>query len=104
MAQIINITTAQFPELTKAGRVLVDFWSPTCGPCRMQGKILEEMAADKDLAEVKFLKVNVYEEMDLAVQFQVNAIPMLLVFKDGAVTKSFVGVQSAETIKEAVLA
>jgi len=104
MAQIINVTTAQFNEMTKEGRVLVDFWSPTCGPCRMQGKILEEMAGDKELADIKFLKVNVYEEMDLAVHYQVNAIPMLLVFKNGTVAKSFIGVQSAETLKEALQA
>lgn len=69
--------------------VLLDFWAPWCGPCRMVGPILEEIAQER--ADVKVGKVNVDEQPDLASQFSVMSIPTLVVMKDGKVANQTVG-------------
>lgn len=100
---IQTISATQFTEFTKTGTALVDFWHPACGPCRMQGRILEEMADDNDLSEVKFLKVNVQEAMALAEEFEIASVPTLYVFKNGERVKEFIGVQNAEILKKSLL-
>lgn len=82
--------------------VLVDFFAPWCGPCKMMGPIIDELAEEvKDKAEV--YKVNVDEEGELANRFQVMSIPTILVFKDGEVLEQFVGVSQKEQLKKALL-
>lgn len=70
--------------------VLVDFWATWCGPCRMIAPIIEEIAEEFS-GKVKVGKVNVDEEMELAMQYKVEVIPTLLYFKDGKVVKKSVG-------------
>ena len=86
---ILHVNESEFDRevLQDSGTVLVDFWATWCGPCRMLSPIVDEVAEER--TDVKVGKVNVDEQMELAMRFQVSSIPMLVVFKDGkAVAKS----------------
>ncbi len=89
----VTITTANFEEtvLKSDKPVVLDFWATWCGPCQMQGPIIEEFAEKHD--DVLVGKVNVDEESDLAEKFNIMSIPSILVFKGGELTAKAVGVQ-----------
>ncbi len=103
MSEII-LTNETFSQevLQSQVPVLVDFWAPWCGPCRLQGPIIEELAKEVDQAKFKIAKLNVDENQPLAGQYNVMSIPSLLVFKNGQVVKQLVGVQNKETLKAAL--
>ena len=83
--------------------VLVDFWAEWCGPCRMLGPILDDLAKEHE-GKVKVAKVNVDESQELARQFGVKSIPMLLFFKDGKVADTVIGVQSKDALAKRLAA
>jgi len=78
---------------------LVDFWATWCGPCRMQGRILEELDKEITQGQAKLCKVNVDEQQELAAQFGVDTIPTLLFYKDGKITNQAIGVRDKDALK-----
>ena len=90
---VIHIDRNNFQsEVLNSDRpVLLDFWAPRCGPCRMVGPILDEIAGER--GDIKVAKVNVDEQPELAGQFGVMSIPTLVVMKDGKVVQQAVGVR-----------
>ncbi len=95
---VINIGQANFSsEVLNADRpVLLDFWAPWCGPCRMVGPILEDIAAERP--DIKVCKVNVDEQPELAVQYGVTSIPTLMVVRDGQVVNQSMGARPKSQI------
>ncbi len=91
---VINITNANFTQevLESDGKVLVDFWAPWCGPCRMVSPIVEEIAAEN--AAIKVAKINIDEQPQLASQYGVMSIPTLMVFENGEVADKAVGARN----------
>ena len=87
---IVKLTKDNFETLANGPKpLLVDFWAPWCGPCRMGGPIVEEIAAEQD--DIVVGKVNVDEEMELAMEFGVSSIPTLIVLKEGHLTAQAIG-------------
>lgn len=94
----LNITSANFKrEVLESDKpVIVDFWATWCGPCRMLGPVISEIAEENP--DIKVCKVNVDDEPDLAQQYGVMSIPFVVSFKGGQLHKSSVGVQPKEAI------
>lgn len=80
--------------LEEKGYVLVDFYADWCGPCKMTAPIIEELA--NEISDVKFVKVNVDENPELASNYQVFSIPTFIIFKDGKAVHQFVGAMGKE--------
>ncbi|MBY0124015.1 thioredoxin [Bacillus sp. S/N-304-OC-R1] len=96
---IINATDQTFSTETGSGVVLVDFWAPWCGPCKMIAPVLEELDAEMG-DKVKIVKIDVDENQETAGKFGVMSIPTLLVFKNGEAVDKVVGFQPKEALAE----
>lgn len=100
---MLSVNTSNFASEVEnfKGLVVVDFWAPWCGPCRMLGPIFEELASDFSEDEnIKFVKVNTDENPEIARKFQIRGIPTIKFIKGGKEVDQQVGAVPKEVIKE----
>lgn len=99
---VLKISQEDFKKevLEDKGVVFVDFYADWCGPCKMTGPIIDELA--NEVTNVKFIKVNVDENPDLASQYSVFSIPTFLIFKEGKVVHQMVGAMGKEAFLEEI--
>lgn len=100
MALEINTNNFEKEVLEAKETVLVDFWAPWCGPCRMQAPILEKFAEANP--EVKVVKINVDDNQKLAMDFNITSIPSLIVFRNGEAVNCAIGLQSKGALEDLV--
>jgi len=102
-ANLIELDDAAFDEIVHNSGVpvLVDFWAPWCGPCKMMSPIVQEIA-DEYAGKAKICKLNTDDARDSAIEFGINAIPTTILFKDGQVKNKWVGLTSKKDLCAAI--
>lgn len=97
----VTTTAATFEKLIdRDGIVLIDWWAPWCGPCRMFGPIFETASAKHE--DIAFAKINTDEEQDLAAEFQIQSIPMLMAFRDRVLVFAQAGALPAPALEQLI--
>ncbi|WP_200762726.1 thioredoxin [Nitrosophilus alvini] len=99
MGKYLELNASNFDSTIKDGVVLVDFWAPWCGPCRMIAPVIDELAEEYE-GKAKICKVNTDEEQDIAIRYGIRSIPTILFFKDGELVDQMVGAASKQAFKE----
>jgi thioredoxin 1 len=98
---VLELTDSDFAAAIGTGVTLVDFWAPWCGPCRMQGPIIDQVAQATQ-GKAKVAKVNIDTAAATATTHGVQSIPTLIIFKDGQALQQFVGVRSGKDLITAI--
>ena len=98
---IVTLTTSNFADETAKGVVMVDFWATWCMPCKAMAPVIEEIAG-QTVGKVKEGKVDIDQNGPLANRFGIQSIPSVLIFKDGQLMETFVGVQSKAALVNAL--
>lgn len=98
---IINATDQNFAENIKEGLVLVDFWAPWCGPCKMIAPVLEELSGEVE-GKANIVKVDVDDNQKTASDFGIMSIPTLILFKDGEAVEKIAGFQPKESLAKLI--
>jgi len=100
---MIEITKQNFKTevLDFSGKVLVDFWAPWCGPCQMLGPVMEEIATENE-GKVKVVKLNVDDNQDISAEYNVSAIPTVILFDNGQIKETFIGFKQKQDYLAAV--
>jgi len=103
MGNVLALNDSNFDaEVLRSDQpVLVDFWAPWCGPCRMIAPIVEQLSAENS-GKAKIAKLNVDDSPNLAASYGVNSIPTVMIFKNGEVVDRFVGVQAKTRLQDAL--
>lgn len=98
---VLKLTSENFEKevLQNEGKVLLDFYADWCGPCRMMGPIIDSISEELE-ENVKVGKINVDDNQEIAMQYQIMSIPTIMIFKNGEPQKTFVGVRDKEEIIE----
>jgi len=97
-----ELNEKNFDSEVGKGKVIVDFFAPWCGPCKMMGPVFEELSSEIDSSEVKFAKVNTEEHPNLAQRYAIMSIPCFVVFNDGEEVERIIGGMSKEDLKERI--
>ena len=97
----LHLTTANFDEEIGNDRALVDFWAAWCGPCKMLGPVIDELA-EEYTGRVKVVKIDVDNEKELARRFKIMSIPTVILIENGAEINRFVGVKEKDEYKAAM--
>jgi thioredoxin 1 len=103
MIMIQEIRDANFSEIIQgsATPVVVDFWAPWCGPCKMLSPVIDEISKELD-GKVQFFKLNVDENPVIATQYKISSIPTILVLKNGKIADTLVGFRPKDAIKNII--
>ena len=101
--EVLKVSSAEFKKevLESEIPVLVDFYADWCGPCKMMSPIIEEIAENLN-GKVKIAKINVDEEADLAIEYEVSSIPTFLLIKNGQVVTNIIGMRDKKYLEEKI--
>ena len=93
---IKEITSKEFKEVIKDGKVVIDFFATWCGPCKMLSPVMDEISSE--LKDVNFYKIDVDKNEDVAMEYVIMSIPTIIIFKDGKIVNSIVGLKSKDEL------